>query len=101
MFIFGIIFQGLAMLVNGLCTILYWLLFARIIVSWLSVDPFSGPMQFLIQVTEPILEPLRRLPLRIGMMDLSPLVAFFMLYVTNKVLVTILLRLAYQFGGGA
>ena len=101
MFVFGIVFQGLAMLVNGICTILYWLLFARIIVSWLPVDPFSSPVQFLIQVTDPILEPLKRLPLRIGMMDFSPLLAFFVLYITNRVLVTILLKLAYQFSGGA
>lgn len=100
MFIFGIIFQGLAMLVGGICTILYWLLFARIIISWFPVDPFSSPMQFLMQVTDPILEPLRRLPLRIGMMDFSPLLAFFILYLTNKILVTVLLKLAYQFGGG-
>jgi YggT family protein len=97
MFVFGIVFQGLAMLVNGVCTILYWLIFARIIISWFPVDPFSGPVQFLHQVTDPILEPLRRLPLRIGMMDFSPLVAFFAIYVTNRVLVTILLRLAIQF----
>ncbi|HOW87266.1 MAG TPA: YggT family protein [Candidatus Omnitrophota bacterium] len=97
MFVFGVIFKGLAMLVNGICTILYWLLFARIIVSWFPVDPFSGPMRFLTQVTDPILEPLRRLPLRIGMLDFSPLVAFFMIYVTNQVLVTVLLRIAYQF----
>ena len=88
------------MLVNGICTILYWLLFARIIISWLPVDPFSGPVQFLIQVTDPILRPLRRLPLQIGMLDLSPMVAFFMIYITNKILVTVLLKLAYQFGGG-
>ena len=100
MFILGIIFQGLAMLVNGICTILYWMLFARIILSWFPVDPFSGPAQFLIQVTDPILDPLRRLPLRIGMMDFSPLVAFFMLYITNKILVTIFLKLAFNFGGG-
>jgi YggT family protein len=98
-FVFGIIFQGLAMLVNGVCTILYWLLFARIIISWFPVDPFSGPVQFLHQVTDPILEPLRRLPLRIGMLDLSPVVAFFMLYITNQILTTVFLRLAYQFGG--
>jgi YggT family protein len=97
MFLFGILFQGLAMLVNGVCTILYWLIFARIIISWFPVDPFSAPVQFLNQVTDPILEPLRRLPLRIGMMDFSPLVAFFAIYVTNRVLVTILLRLAVQF----
>ncbi len=97
MFVFGILFQGLAMLVNGVCTILYWMIFARIIISWFPVDPFSAPVQFLNQVTDPILEPLRRLPLRMGMMDFSPLVAFFAIYVTNRVLVTILLRLAVQF----
>jgi YggT family protein len=97
MFAFGIIFQGLAMLVHGVCTLLYWLLFARILISWFPVDPFSGPVQFLIQVTDPILAPLRRLPLHIGMLDLSPLVAFFMLFVTDKILVTLLMRGAYQF----
>ena len=100
MFIFGIVFQGLAMLVHGVCTLLYWLLFARIIISWIPVDPFSGPVQFLIQVTDPILAPLRRLPLQIGMLDLSPLVAFFTLYIVDKIIVTILIKLAYQFGGG-
>ena len=97
MFVFGIILQGLAMLVNGVCTVLYWMLFARIIISWFPVDPFSGPVQFLIQVTDPILEPLRRLPLRIGMMDFSPMLAFFMIYLTNRILVAVLLRLAYHF----
>lgn len=100
MFIFGIVFQGCAILVNGVCTLLYWLLFARIIISWFPVDPFSGPVQFLIQVTDPILAPLRRLPLRIGMLDLSPLLAFFLLYLANRVLVTVFLKLAYKFGGG-
>ncbi len=97
MFVFGIIFQGLAMLVNGICTILFWLLFARIILSWFPVDPYSSVVQFLHQVTDPILEPLRRLPLRIGMMDFSPVLAFFILYITQNVLVAILMRLAYQF----
>ena len=98
MFVFGEIFQALAFLVNGICTILYWLLFARIIVSWLPVDPYHSVVLFLIQVTDPILLPFRRIPLRIGMLDLSPLLAFAALYLVNRVLVRILLQLAYQFG---
>ncbi len=97
MFILGIIFQGLAMLVNGICTILYWLLFARIVISWLPVDPYSSVVQYLRQVTDPILEPLKRIPIRIGMLDLTPIIAFFMIYLTNKILVAVLLRIAYQF----
>ncbi|HNX69146.1 MAG TPA: YggT family protein [Candidatus Omnitrophota bacterium] len=100
MFVFGIIFQGAALMVDSICKILYWLLFARIIVSWFPVDPFSAPVRFLQQVTDPILDPLKRLPLRFGMMDLSPLLAFFILYVTNRVLVTVLLKMAFQFSGG-
>ncbi len=98
MFILDILFQGLAMLVNGVCTLLYWLLFARIIISWLPVDPYSSLVQFLTQITDPILQPLKKLPLQIGMLDLSPIVAFFALYVTNRILVTILIHCAYYFG---
>lgn len=98
MFILGELFSALAMLVNGICQILYWLLFARIIISWLPVDPYHSIVQFLHQVTEPLLAPLRRLPLRVGMLDLSPLVAFLALSLINRVLVRILLTLAFRFG---
>jgi len=98
MFILGEFCRALAMLVNGIFTILYWLLFARIIISWFPVDPFHGVVQFLFQVTDPILAPFRRLPLQIGMLDLSPLVAFMALFFLRNVLVGILVNLAHQFG---
>lgn len=98
MFIFGELFKSLAFLVNGVCQLLYWLLFARIIVSWLPVDPYHTIVQFLVQVTDPILAPFRRFPLQIGMLDLTPLLAFMALYFLNNVLVRILLTMAYQLG---
>ena len=66
--------------------ILVWVLiagiFVRILLSWI---PMSGgqlnPIVAIIyQITEPILAPLRRLNLRIGMFDLTPTVAIFILY---------------------
>ena len=101
MFILGELFQSLAFLVNGICQILYWLLIARIVVSWFPVDPYHSVVQFLVQMTDPILMPFRRLPLQIGMLDLSPLVAFVALQFLNRVLVRILLGLAVQFGAGS
>lgn len=98
MFIFGELFKSLAFLVSGVCQLLTWLLFARIIVSWLPVDPYHSVVQFLVQVTDPILAPFRRLPLRVGMLDLTPLIAYFALQFLNTVLVRILLGLAYQLG---
>lgn len=99
MFVFAELFKALAMLTNGIFTILYWLLFARIVVSWLPVDPYSSIVIFLVQVTDPILRPLRRLPLRIGMLDLSPFVAFVALFFVRNVLVGIFMSLAAQTGG--
>ena len=98
MFIIGEFFHSLAFLVNGLCQLLYWLLMARIIISWLPVDPYSSVAQFLNQITDPLLLPFRRLPLHIGMLDLSPLLAFVTLYFLNNVLVRILMSLAVKFG---
>jgi YggT family protein len=50
------------------------LIFGRVIVSW--IDPYGrGPFAaFLIQTTEPILGPVRRVLPRTGMLDLSPLI---------------------------
>ena len=98
MFIIGELFQSLAVLANGVFTILTWLLIARIVISWFPVDPYHGVVQFLMQVTEPILAPFRRIPLQIGMLDLTPLVAFVAIQFVNRVLVRILLTLAVQFG---
>jgi YggT family protein len=51
-----------------------------------------------MQVTEPLLAPLRRLPLQIGMIDLTPLVAFVILFFLRNVLVAILVSLAARCG---
>ena len=58
---------------------LWLLIFARVIMSW--VDP-SGRNQisaFLIQTTEPILGPVRKMMPQTGMMDFSPLIVLLIL----------------------
>ena len=101
MFIFAELFRALAMLVDGICWILYWLLLARIVISWFPVDPYHAVVQFLFQATEPILALFRKVPLRFGTMDFTPLLAFITLIFVKRVLVTILLTLAHQFSSGA
>ena len=69
-------------------TILVWVLiagiFARILLSWipLSGGQFNPIVAIIYQITEPILAPLRRLNLRIGIFDLTPTVALFILFLT-------------------
>lgn len=78
--------------------VIYFLLVIRIIVSWFQVNPFSEPINLLYRVTEPILIPLRRLPLQVGMIDFSPIVAFILLSFLDHFIVGIFQQLAYQFG---
>jgi YggT family protein len=54
-------------------------IFLRAILSWFSLDPRNPLVQMLDQITEPILAPLRRVVPRIGMIDITPLVAIILL----------------------
>jgi YggT family protein len=51
----------------------------RVIMSWIRFDP-SNPFYAIIhEITEPVLAPIRQFMPRMGMIDLSPLVASFLL----------------------
>jgi YggT family protein len=56
------------------------LIFGRVLVSW--VDPMgrNAASAFIIQTTEPILAPVRRLLPRTGMIDLSPTIVLLILF---------------------
>jgi YggT family protein len=58
-----------------------WLLMGRIIISWLpSFDTYKQPWRGLIDVTEPVMAPFRRLiPPIGGVLDISPMVLFFVI----------------------
>lgn len=70
-----------------LVVVVVWLLvLGRVLLSW--VDP-TGRTQLgrmLLQLTEPILAPIRSVLPRTGMLDLSPLVLFLVLGVLIRVL---------------
>lgn len=63
--------------------LLFWFLtmaiFIRAILSWFQMDPRSPLIQALNSITEPIIEPIRRIMPRIAMMDFSPLVAILLI----------------------
>ena len=81
------IFAILAMLLQ-----LYsWVLVARALVSWIpNLDPYNPAVQFLYQITEPVLEPVRRLiPPLGGTIDISMIVVFFALMILQQMLQTL------------
>ncbi len=51
----------------------------RVVLSWIGYDPSNPLHSFIHEITEPILAPIRSIMPRIGMFDLSPMVALFAL----------------------
>ncbi len=59
---------------------------ARALISWVSPDPRNILVQFIYVVTEPILEPLRKLIPPVGFIDFSALIAMLGFYFSSLVL---------------
>lgn len=53
----------------------------RALLSWVNPDPRNPVVQALDAITEPILQPLRQVVPRIGMIDITPMVALIVLQV--------------------
>ena len=74
--------MGAAFLVNFLRFLLIglWLLIlARVLLSWIDPTGRNRFSAFVIQTSEPILAPVRRLLPRTGMFDFSPLIVLLVL----------------------
>lgn len=67
----------------------------RVLLSWIPVDRNSRLVTFLYDLTEPILGPIRRLMPSFGGLDLSPLIALILVELAERVLLTLLARVAY------
>lgn len=65
--------------INIFLNLLKFLIIVRIFMSWLAPRSQGKIAYFVFSTTEPILSVFRKLPLRIGMIDLSPLIAFLVL----------------------
>jgi YggT family protein len=62
-------------------------LLARIILSWFpNVDRSNPIIQFLFDITEPVLKPIRDMLPPGGMFDFSPLIVFLIIQVLSTVL---------------
>jgi YggT family protein len=58
--------------------------FLRAMLSWFPMDPRSPIIRILDDINEPILAPLRKIVPRIGMIDITPMVAILVLFVIQQ-----------------
>ena len=65
-------------------------LIVRVICSWVRVSPYSKWVRWSFVLTEPLLRPLRSIIPSLAMIDITPIVAFFILRILQSFLLSLL-----------
>ena len=71
----GAMIAAIGYIIYGLLSIYLILIIARVVFSWSQLSYRNRLMRFLVNATEPLLGPLRRMLPPLGWIDISPLVA--------------------------
>ncbi|ACX52151.1 protein of unknown function YGGT [Ammonifex degensii KC4] len=70
--------------------IYFWIIIVRVLLSWIPHNPRNPVIRFIYDLTEPYLSLFRRLIPPIGMFDLSPIVALFVLHLLKVFLLRLI-----------
>jgi YggT family protein len=74
----------LLLLVSWTFSVLKIALFARVISSWFQLSPYSPWIRWAFTLTEWLLRPLRQVIPPLGMVDVTPIVAYFVLWLLES-----------------
>ena len=71
--------------VGGLFSLLMAAILVRVIASWVGISPYSRWMRPVMALTDWLIDPIRRVMPPVGMIDLSPMVAWLVLWIARGV----------------
>jgi len=94
MFMLGYFLQALAGVVHVLLMAVMLVVIARAVLSWVSPDPYNPIVRVIIQLSEPLLYPIRRRVPILGGLDLSPMLLILVAVFLDNFLVPSLQRIA-------
>lgn len=86
----------IVLMANNLLTLYKYVLIATALISWVNPDPYNPIVSFLHRVTEPLLRRIRRFMPDTGALDLSPLVAFALIYLIQIVILDTLYQYLFN-----
>jgi YggT family protein len=79
-------------IINLVFGVYEFLIFIRVLLSWVNINPNHPLVRILYSLTDPLLKPIQRLiPPIGGTIDISPAVALILLYIVQRVLISLLL----------
>ena len=68
-------------LLASLLKIYGYIIIVRVIISWVNPNPYNPLVRLIRGLTDPVLEPIRRLLPDMGGLDISPFVALFIIWI--------------------
>ena len=78
------------LLVSWTFTILKAAIVVRVVSSWLPISPYSGWVRWSYQLSEPVLAPFRRIIPNLGGLDISPIVAYIVLGLLERLMLSLM-----------
>jgi YggT family protein len=78
------------LLIGWIFAILRIALIVRVISSWFRISPYSPWIRWTFTLTEPILRPLRGIVPMLGMIDITPIVAYLLLALLESVILSLI-----------
>lgn len=76
--------MAIAPLIDAAFDIYLLMVLARVVISWIDVDPYHPVVVFLRQWTDPVLKPIQGLLPPMGGLDFSPIVAIFLIMLVRN-----------------
>lgn len=74
--------------------VFYWMMIARVLLSWVAPRANNRLAEFVIDVTDYVLIPIRKfIPTNVGGVDFSPILAIFLLNFLKRLVISLLLQL--------
>jgi len=82
--------QILIRVIDMLVVVFSWAVLARVMITWIPIDPYHPIVRLLHEFTDPIIVPIRNIMPTTGMFDFSPIVALFLVrFIAGPLLKTI------------
>ncbi len=99
MFIVANFLQAVAMILNTVLTLYFWLVIISAVLSWVNPDPYNPIVRFIYNLTEPVFYRVRKwVPFTfIGGIDLSPILVLLAIEFLKIFLVQTISQMSLQF----
>ena len=73
-------------IINTAFEILTYIIFIRVILSWFSHNPYHPVIKLIYQISDTILRPIRNTISPIGGIDISPIIAIFIIQLIKNII---------------